>query len=95
MCMKKVLIIGGNCDIGKYLVNYFLDNNYEVFVGYHNDNNEYFKKVNYVKCNVSDADSIESIIKYGIDTYGKIDILVNNLILRSQQKMYQLHNPRF
>ena len=27
MCMKNVLIIGGNCDIGKSLTNYFIKNN--------------------------------------------------------------------
>ena len=75
--MKKVLIIGGNCDIGKYLVNYFLDNNYEVFVGYHNDNNKYNDNVNYIKCDVTDINSINNSIKDIIDVYGKIDILIN------------------
>ena len=75
--MKCILIIGANCDIGKALTKYFLYKNYNVILGYHNDNNEYFKNVKYVKCDVTDAGSIESIIKYGIDIYGNIDIIVN------------------
>lgn len=75
--MKCVLIIGGNCDIGKRLTKYFIDIGYRVILGYHNDNNEYFKQVKYMKCDVMDTDSIENIIKYGVDTYGKIDILIN------------------
>ena len=75
--MKSVLIIGGNCDIGKSLTKYFLDRNYNVIVGYHNDYNEYFKEVKYVKRDACDTDSIEGIIKYGMDTYGKIDIIIN------------------
>ena len=75
--MKCVLIIGANCDIGRALTKYFLSKENNVIVGYHNDNNEYFKQVKYIKCDVTDTDSIDNIIKYGIDNYGKIDIIIN------------------
>ena len=37
MCMKNVLIIGGNSDIGKGLVKYYLDKDCNIVVGYHNN----------------------------------------------------------
>lgn len=75
--MKCVLIIGGNCDIGKSLTKYFLDKDYNVIVGYHNDNNEYFKQAKYMKCDVTDVDSVNNVIKNTVDVYGKIDIIIN------------------
>ena len=75
--MKSVLIIGGNCDMGKVLSNYFLDKDYHVIVGYHNDDNEYIKEVYYVKCDVTNVDSIDSMMKYVLDMYGNIDIIIN------------------
>ena len=77
MYMKCVLIIGGNCDIGRALVDYFLDRNYKVVVGYHNDNNEYKKEVKYIKCDVTNTSSIENIILETKNVYGNIDILIN------------------
>ena len=75
--MKNVLIIGGNCDIGKYLTNYFLNNNYNVFVGYHDKIDECNNKVKYIKCDVTDIDSIDNIINTIINEYGNIDIMIN------------------
>ena len=75
--MKNVLIIGANCDIGKAITRYFLDKEYNLVLGYHNDNNEYFKQVKYMKCDVTSSESIKNIIKYCIDTYGKIDVIIN------------------
>ena len=75
--MKNVLIIGGNCDIGKYLVNYFINKNYNVFVGYHNNLDERNDKVKYIKCDVTNVDSIDGMIGTIIRDYGNIDIMIN------------------
>lgn len=75
--MRSVLIIGGNCDIGISLVNYFLDKDYNVVVGYHNDSNEYNKRAKYIKCDVTNIDSIENIIKTTKDMYGNISMIIN------------------
>ena len=77
MYMRNVLIIGGNCDIGRSLSNYFLDRDYNVVVGYHNDNNEYDKRIRYIKCDVTDIDSVDNIILECKNMYGNIDILIN------------------
>jgi 3-oxoacyl-[acyl-carrier protein] reductase len=75
--MKNVLIIGGNSDIGIILANYYLNRDYNVIIGYHNNDNKYSERVVYVKCDVTDIDSIDNCIKSVIDMYGNIDILIN------------------
>ena len=77
MCMKNVLIIGGNSDIGKILVKYYLDRDCNVVVGYHKNLDRLDDKVKYVKCDVTDIDSIENIVKYMIEIYGNIDVMIN------------------
>ena len=74
--MKCVLIIGGNCDIGKLLVDYFLDEKYNVVVGYHN-NKENRDDVKYIKCDVLYEDDIENIIRFTKERYGNIDMIIN------------------
>lgn len=75
--MKSVLIIGGNCDIGKSLSEYFLDKDYMVVIGCHNDCNEYFKDVKYFKCDVTDINSIDKLINDTKKICGSVDILIN------------------
>ena len=75
--MKNVLIIGGNCDIGKSLTNYFIKNNYNVMVGYHNDDSKYNKDVEYIKCDVCNVNDIDNIISTVINKYGNIDMMIN------------------
>jgi len=75
--MKCVLIIGGSCDIGIKLSEYFLSKKYNVVVGYHNDSNKYLDNVDYIKCDVTNTDSIDNIIKSTKDKYGNIDIVIN------------------
>lgn len=75
--MRCVLIIGGNCDIGRKLCNYFLDKNYNVVVGYHKDNYEYDKRIKYIKCDVTNALDIENIILDTKSMYGNISIIIN------------------
>ena len=78
MFMKKsVLIIGGNCDIGICLSNYFLNKDYNIVVGYHKNDYKYNDSIEYIKCDVRDKESIENIINYVIDLYGNIDIIIN------------------
>ena len=75
--MKSVLIIGGNCDIGKSLSKYFLDNNYNVVIGYHKNNEINDDRIRCIKCDITDIDSIDNIIKITKDMYGNIDIIIN------------------
>lgn len=77
MYMKCVLIIGGNCDIGRELTKYLLDKDISVVIGYHNDNNKYFNDVEYIKCDVTDSVSIDNIIRCTKEKYGNIDMMIN------------------
>jgi len=75
--MKCVLIIGGNCDIGIALGNYFLNKNYNVVVGYHNNFIKYNENVEYIKCDVTNSNDIDNIINKTKNTYGNIDVIIN------------------
>ena len=77
MCMKCVLIIGGNSDIGKSLVKYYLDRDWNVVVGYHKNIDCCDDRVKYIKCDVTDSDSIENIVKCMTSMYGNIDVMIN------------------
>lgn len=63
--------------MGRALTNYFLENNYSVIIGYHNDSNKYINNVEYIKCDVTNSESIENIIVRCKEKYGKIDIMIN------------------
>lgn len=72
----NVLIIGGSSDIGINLANFFVKSNYNVISTY---NNHKFNldNVDIVKCDVRKEEDIDNVIRYGIDKYKKIDILIN------------------
>lgn len=72
----NVLIIGGSSDIGINLANLFIKNNYNVISTY---NNHKFNldNVDIVKCDVRKESDIDNVIRYGIDKYKRIDILIN------------------
>lgn len=72
----NVLIIGGSSDIGINLANLFIKNNYNVISTY---NNHKFNldNVDIIKCDVRNEEDIDNVIRYGIDKYKKIDILIN------------------
>lgn len=65
------------CDIGKYLVNYYIDKNYNVVVGYNRNKDKYNNLIDYIKCDVRREEDINNIIKYTLDKYKNIDILIN------------------
>ncbi len=75
--MKCVLIVGGSNDIGFMLTKYFKNLGYSVVIGYHNDSYKYIDDVDYIKCDVTDSNSIDNIIKSTLDKYGNIDIVIN------------------
>ena len=77
MFMKCVFISGGNCDLGIALCNYFLSNNFNVIVGYHNNSKKYNENEDYIKCDVTNESDIDYIIRYTKNTYGNIDIIIN------------------
>lgn len=75
--MKCVLIVGGSCDIGLMLSKYFKNLGYNVVIGYNNDSNRYIDDIEYVKCDITNPDNIDSVINGIKDKYGNIDVVVN------------------
>ncbi len=81
---KTAIVTGAASGIGKAVAQAFLDNGANVVVCDLNPNEPNFElhedsgKVKYVITNVTDADSVNAMVKTAIDTFGKIDILVNN-----------------
>lgn len=74
--MKKVLIIGGSTDIGISLAKYLIKKDYEVLLTY-NKNKIIDEDFTIIKCDVTSESSIENTIKYAINLFGNIDILIN------------------
>lgn len=74
--MKKVLIIGGSTDIGISLAKYLIKKDYEVLLTY-NKNKIIDEDFTTIKCDVTSDSSIEDTIKYAINLFGNIDILIN------------------
>ena len=74
--MKKVLIIGGSTDIGISLAKYLIKKDYKVLLTY-NKNKIIDEDFTTIKCDVTLESSIEDTIKYAINLFGNIDILIN------------------
>ena len=72
----NVLIIGGSSDIGISLAKLLVRNDFNVVSTYNNNKFE-LDNVDTLKCDIRDESSIESTIKYVINKYKKIDILIN------------------
>ena len=74
--MKSILIIGGSSDIGISLGQKLKNNGNNVILSYYK-NPITITGINSYKCDVTSEKSIEEIIKYGIDLYKKIDVIIN------------------
>ena len=74
--MKNVLIIGGSSDIGIALAKYLKINGFNTIVTYCHKQ-IMLDEIETIKCDVCLEDDIDKAIKYVIDKYGKIDILIN------------------
>lgn len=72
----NILIIGGSSDIGISLAKYLVSFGYNVVSTY---NNHEFKldNVEVLKCNIRNEIDIDNIIKYVINKYGTINVLIN------------------
>ena len=85
---KVVFVTGGSRGIGKEVAKVYAENGYNVAINYVSDKTdaegieEEFTKMN-VKCllvkgDVSKAEDVENMVNKVIETFGKIDVLVNN-----------------
>ena len=85
---KVVLVTGGSRGIGKEVAMKFAKEGYNVVTNYVSDKTDKeglkkeFENNNVkalvLKADVSKAEDVENLVKQAIDTFGKIDVLVNN-----------------
>lgn len=89
MSNKVVLITGASRGIGAEAAKVFASNNYNVIINYNNSSdvalklkeeieNKYHVTVLCIKCDVSKELEVKSMVEKTIDTFGHIDVLVNN-----------------
>ena len=89
MSNKVVLITGASRGIGAEVAKVFASNNYNVVINYNNSSdvalklkeeieNKYHVTALCIKCDVSNELEIKSMVEKVIDTFGHIDVLVNN-----------------
>lgn len=89
MSNKVVLITGASRGIGAEAAKVFASNNYNVVINYNNSpdvalklkeeiENKYHVTALCIKCDVSNELEVKSMVEKTIDTFGHIDVLVNN-----------------
>lgn len=88
MNKKVALITGASRGIGKKIAEEFAKNGYDLVANYVSDNTNIEElekdfenlgaKVLFVKTDVTNFEDCESMVKKAIDTFGRIDVLVNN-----------------
>lgn len=82
--MKTVLVTGGSRGIGKAIVEKFAKENYNVILNYNKsfdsakaiENN--YKNVKIFKADVTNKKEVQNMIEFANQTFGNIDILINN-----------------
>ena len=92
---KVALITGGTRGIGKAIAKKFAENGYNLVINYVSENTDLGKLKNdinskneilFVRANVGDFASCEELVKQAIDKFGKIDVLINNVIMRMKEE---------
>ena len=75
---KTVIVTGGASGIGKAVVDEFLRQGCNVVVSDITEKESDNPKLSYVKCDVTKREDVKNMIKFAIEKYSTIDVLVNN-----------------
>ena len=89
MDKKVALITGGARGIGKKIAEKFARNGYNIVINYVSEKTDVNKlesdlsqngkvEVLCIKCDVTDFNSCQEMVKEAVDKFGKIDVLINN-----------------
>lgn len=103
---KTVLITGSAKGIGKALINKFAENGYNVIINYnkskkkalelgHYIKEKYKVKVLTIKCDITNEEEIINMKNIIIDSYKKIDILINNASLARDNYIFDKTKEEF
>ena len=102
---KTVLVTGGSRGIGKEIALKFAKQGYDVIINYVSDktDTEELKKeleanggkALIVKADVTNPEQIENLVKTAIETFGKIDILINNAGITKDNLLMRMSEEEF
>lgn len=103
MSKKTALITGGSRGIGKQCVLHFARNGYQVIFNYNSSEPKELMEtldhegLEYVclKADLSIEDEVKAFVKAGVDTYGKIDVLLNNAGITKDTLMLRMSKADF
>ena len=94
---KVVIVTGGSRGIGSEIVKELANNNYNVVLNYNKSEKqakeiqkellEMGKNIQIFKADVSNREEVKRLIQFTIDTFGKIDVLINNAGI-SQESLF-------
>ena len=102
---KVAFITGGSRGIGKEVATKFAENGYNIVVNYVSDKtdveqlrNEWESKgvkTLILKADVTKTEEVENVVKTAIDTFGKIDVLVNNAGITRDNLLMRMSEEEF
>ena len=102
---KTVLVTGSSNGIGKETIIEFAKLGYNVVINYNNDKdsaialqksiNSYGVKSLVIKCDISNENEVKNMINTTINTFGTIDILINNAGIALDNDIYDKSKEEF
>lgn len=92
---KTVIVTGGGRGIGAAISSLFAENNYNVVINFNRSEAEavklrdsLFKKglnASIFKADISNSSEADALIKFALDTFGRVDVLINNAGISGQK----------
>lgn len=103
---KTVLVTGASKGIGEQIAYKFASKNYNVIINYNTDEinalrikkhieENYKVKVITIRCDVTKEEEVSGMLDLSISTFGKIDCLVNNAAISSDNYFYDKTQDEF
>lgn len=106
MDKKVALITGGSRGIGKKIAEKFARNGYSIVINYVSEKTDVNKlesdlsqngkvEVLCIKCDVTDFNSCQEMVKEAVDKFGKIDVLINNAGITKDNLLMRMKEEDF
>ncbi|HJJ14222.1 MAG TPA: 3-oxoacyl-[acyl-carrier-protein] reductase [Clostridiaceae bacterium] len=106
MDKKVALITGGSRGIGKKIAEKFARNGYNIVINYVSEKTDVNKlesdlsqngkvEVLCIKCDVTDFNSCQEMVKKAVDKFGKIDVLINNAGITKDNLLMRMKEEDF